>query len=478
MLNEINYILLEKCRITPEVPVLAGVSGGPDSLCLMHVLHSLGYSVVVAHLDHQLRPESAEEAQMVEKMAAGLGLQFVGERKDIESFSRQRGLSLEEGARLARYQFLFQEAEKICAAAVIVGHTADDQVETVLMHLLRGAGVPGLAGISFRSLPNTWSEKIPLLRPLLGVWRETIWEYLKDQGLSPILDPSNLDPRIYRNRLRHELIPYLETFNPRLRQSLWRTADILRQEDEILQERLLSDWGSVVRKDDQATIVFDYQALKELPLGMQRRVFQKAVLSLRPAVRDLNYQAIDRAIEFLNQSASHARTDLIFGLRLSRESQRLVLADWQASLPSNRWPQAPAEGMLWLKIPGEVLLAEGGAFKAEVLECNQATVSEMKQNKDPFQTWLDNDRLQNPLAIRSRLPGDRFQPLGMPAGSIKVSDFMINVKLPEAARRNWPLVLSGSTIAWLPGYRPGQEFRVADETTRIAHLRLSLSNPS
>ncbi len=472
MLNEIDSILLEKCQITPGDVVLAGVSGGPDSLCLMHVLHRLGYRVIVAHLDHQLRPESAEEAQRVEKMAAESGLPFVHESSDVESFSRQRGLSLEEGARLARYQFLFREAEKTHAAAVMVGHTADDQVETVLMHLLRGAGLPGLSGMSYRSLPNAWSEKIPLLRPLLGVWREEVWEYLNDQGLSPSLDPSNLDERIFRNRLRHELIPYLETFNPRLRQTIWRTADILRQEDEILQERLLDDWKSVVHEIDEGMIVFDYQALKELPLGIQRRVFHKAVLGLRPGTRDLNYQAIERAIDLLNQSAPQAGTDLVFGLRLTREAQRLVLADLQAGTTSHRWPQAPTDGTLRLKIPGNVSLVDGWTLTGEVLECNPTAVSEMKQNQDPFQAWLDYDRLANPLVIRTRQPGDRFQPLGMPAGSIKISDFMINVKLPEKARRSWPLVLSGSTIAWLPGYRLAHDFRISSETTRMVHLRL------
>jgi len=472
MLNEINSILLEKCRITPGDVVLAGVSGGPDSLCLMHVLHRLGYRVIAAHLDHQLRPESAEEAQRVEQMAAESGLPFVRESSDIESFSRQRGLSIEEGARLARYQFLFREAEKMHAAAVMVGHTADDQVETVLMHLLRGAGLPGMSGMSYRSLPNAWSEKIPLLRPLLGVWREAVWEYLNDQGLSPSLDPSNLDERIFRNRLRHELIPYLETFNPRLRQSIWRTADILRQEDEILQERLLEDWKSAVREMDSSKIVFDFQALKELPLGIQRRVIQKAVLSLRPASRDFNYLAIERAIDFLNQGTPQAGTDMMFGLRLSREAQRLVLAEIQAGITDKRWPKAPTEGTLRLKIPGKVLLVDGWTLTAEVLERSPAAVSEMKQNNDPFQAWLDYDRLENSLVIRTRLHGDRFQPLGMPEGSIKISDFMINVKLPEAARRSWPLLLSGSTIAWLPGYRLAHNFRISSETTRIAHLRL------
>lgn len=472
MLNEISSILLEKCQITPGEVVLAGVSGGPDSLCLMHVLDSLGYRVIVAHLDHQLRPESADEAQRVKKMAAGSGLPFVRESSDVESFSRQRGLSLEEGARLARYQFLFREAEKTHAAAVMVGHTADDQVETVLMHLLRGAGLPGLSGMPYRSLPNAWSAIIPLLRPLLGVWREEVWEYLNVQGLNPSLDPSNLDERIFRNRLRHELIPYLETFNPRLRQSIWRTADILRQEDEILQERLRDDWESVVRQMDEAMIVFDYQALKELPLGIQRRIFHKAVLGLRPDTRDLNFRAIERAIDFLNQSAPQAGTDLVFGLRLKLEARRLVLTDMQASFTDIRWPKAPTEGTMRLKIPGNVILVDGCTLTAEVLECSPTAVSEMKQNIDPFQTWLDADRLENPLAIRTRLPGDRFQPLGMTAGSIKISDFMINVKLPEAARRSWPLVLSGSAIAWLPGYRLAHDFRISSETTRMVHLRL------
>ncbi len=117
-------------------------------------------------------------------------------------------------------------------------------------------------------------------------------------------------------------------------------------------------------------------------------------------------------------------------------------------------------------------MVDGWTLTAEVLERSPAAVSEMKQNNDPFQAWLDYDRLENSPAIRTRLPGDRFQPLGMPEGSIKISDFMINVKLPEAARRSWPLVLSGSAIAWLPGYRLAHNFRISSETTRMVHLRL------
>ena len=472
MLNRIKTILLERCQLVPELPILAGISGGPDSLCLLDVLHRLGYQLVIAHLDHQLRPESADEAMRVRQMAEEMGLSFVFKQQDVKSFSKDQGLSLEEGARLARYVFLFNEAEKAKAQAVAVGHTADDQVETVLMHLLRGAGMSGLAGMSFRSLPNAWSEKIPLVRPLLSIWRESIWEYLNEHSLLPNLDASNQDTRIYRNRLRHELIPYLEKYNPRFRQSLWRTADILRQDHEILLERVAAAWNAALRESGQGYLAFDYPILVEQPLGIQRYVFRQAILHLRPDIRDFDFLAIDHAVAFLKDPSPHAQSDLIAGIKLMREADCIWLAGWQVDLPGSRWPQVQTDQILQVQVPGQINLPENWRLSGEIIDCSPLTRSAALENADPFQAWLDLDRLETPLRVRSRKSGDRFQPLGMPGCSIKISEFMINTKLPSRARRGWPLILSGDTIAWLPGYRIAHPFCITDQTTRMVIVKL------
>ena len=209
MLEVVRSVLQNRCGLTPLSRLLVAVSAGPDSLCLLHVLWQLGYSVVVAHLDHGLRVESAAEAAMVQHFAEDLGVQWVCKRQDVQGYATQNGLSIEEAARNLRYRYLFEQAERLEAQAVAVGHNADDQVETVLMHLLRGAGLSGLRGMGHYSLPNPWSQRIPLVRPLLGIWRGEIQAYLDRSGLKPSLDSSNLELRYYRNRLRHELIPHL-----------------------------------------------------------------------------------------------------------------------------------------------------------------------------------------------------------------------------------------------------------------------------
>lgn len=477
MLEKIRTILVEKCGLSPADLVVAGVSGGPDSLCLMYLLHHLGYPLMVAHLDHQLRPESAEEANRVEQMALGLGLRFVQEKLDIRSFSQERKLSLEEGARLARYQFLFTQAEMLNARAVSVGHTADDQVETVLMHLLRGAGSSGLAGMSYRSLPNPWSATIPLIRPLLGVWGQEVWDYLLDQVLTPNLDSSNQDRRFLRNRLRHELIPYLETYNPRLRQVLWRTADILQQENEILQTIVAVDWEKTLCEHDQGTLNFDIDALQELPLGRLRRVIHQAVYTLRPNLRDLDYQVVERAVDFIQHKRQRLRMDLIAGLQMVRSEQRLTLSDNRIKSDGGNWPQVPSNKELQLVVPGRLNLDHGWVLIAEFMEYSEDIFEQVAHNQDGYQAWLDYDSLQLPLTVRGRLSGDQFQPLGMKTGSIKISDFMINVKLPQTARPRWPLALSGDRIAWLPGYRPAHAYRVTGNTTCLVHLLLEREIP-
>ena len=246
VLEQFVSVLEEKCLLDPGLPVLAGVSGGPDSLCMLDVLRQLGYRLIVAHLDHSLRPDAAQEAEHLRQLVEGYGLPFVLERGDVQAYAASHRLSIEEAAREVRYRFLFEQAARHQAQAVAVGHTANDQVETVLMHLLRGSGLTGLRGMSYRSLPNPWSQTIPLVRPLLGAWREQILSHLEQNGLQPSLDASNLDTRFYRNRLRHELIPQLENLNPGVRQRLWQMADVLAEDEAVLEMMEQTAWESCI----------------------------------------------------------------------------------------------------------------------------------------------------------------------------------------------------------------------------------------
>ena len=212
-------------------PVIVGVSGGADSLCLLDCLHRLRYSLVLAHFDHQLRADSGEDADFCREMAERYGIQAAIEAGDVRAFADQ-GRSLEEAARLLRYRFLARTANKHGATVIATGHTADDQVETILMHFLRGSGPSGLSGMLPSTALDDWvdipeGEGVDLIRPLLELTRAQTSGHCREQGLAPIEDSTNQDPSFFRNRLRHELLPELETYNPGVRNVLLRTGHVM-----------------------------------------------------------------------------------------------------------------------------------------------------------------------------------------------------------------------------------------------------------
>jgi tRNA(Ile)-lysidine synthase len=476
MLEEFRFTLDQHCYLDPTRTVVVAVSGGPDSLCLWELLRQLGYRLVIAHLDHGLRSEARTEAKAVQNLARERGEICVVEQEDVAALADRQNLSIEEAARTARYHFLFRQAHLHQAQAVAVGHTADDQVETVLMHLLRGAGLAGLRGMDYYSLPHAWSSEIPLIRPLLGIWRSQILAYIEEHHLQPNLDASNQDRRYYRNRLRHELVPYLENLNPGAGKRIWRMARLLRDDEAALERLVDTAWATCCKDSGAGFVAFDTQCLQAQSLAIQRRLVRRGIARLRPGLRDIDYAAIERALNFLQAPTRSQQIDLAAGLRLELQDNRvggepwLWLAAWEADLPGADWPQVDSGSQQTLQAPGEIELPAGWKLSARFVPANPAVFAQAFANANPYQCWLDLERLDFPLLVRSRQPGDRFQPLGMGGHSLKLSDFMINFKLPRRARRGWPLVISGGQIAWVPGYQPSEPNAVRSSTTKVVYL--------
>ncbi len=242
ILERLSQAAKEKCYLDPAEPILVGVSGGADSVALMIGLNTLGYDLIVGHLDHGLRDESSQDAEFVKTLANRYQLPLFYEQVNVGEFARLNSMSIEEAARQVRYEFLFKQARENNVQAVAVAHQADDQVETVLMHFLRGAALSGLSGMAFRKVLPLWDDSIPLVRPLLGVWRDMIDAYLAEIKVTPRVDRSNQDTTYFRNRLRHELIPDLETYNPSIREAIIRMCRVLEEEDQFLKELTEEAW--------------------------------------------------------------------------------------------------------------------------------------------------------------------------------------------------------------------------------------------
>ena len=472
MLNKVGSALREHCGTEPGALIVVGVSGGADSLCLMHLLHALGYPLVVAHFDHQLRAESADDAAAVESAARALGLPFAQQRADVRAHARSSGLSIEDAARQLRYAFLFTEARARQAHAVAVGHTADDQVETVLMHLIRGAGTAGLKAMSYRSVLHMFDPNTPLLRPMLGIWRRETLDYCQSHALVARHDRSNDSVEYFRNRVRHELIPALESYNPRVREALWRTAEIAASDLALVGEHVDQAWRQTVQRQGRGFVCFDAGELGAASVPLRRRLFLKAAEELMPAA-ETSFAALDRAADFVLADAS-SHLDMGGGLTLTREAGAIFLSIGEQSLPVDAWPQMQEQCvMLQRGIPITVSLANGWQFSAAYMPAAGTAMELIQKPADRLRVCLDADSLPVQLELRPPHAGDRLQPLGLLGHTQKLSDLFVNEKLPVRARGHWPLVCSGETIIWVPGFRPAERFRLKEDTRQAACLAVS-----
>jgi tRNA(Ile)-lysidine synthase len=476
MLDKIAMILRDECHLVEGHRCVVGVSGGPDSICLLHVLHELGYHLVVVHVNHHLRPESDQEANFVAQFTHGLGVDCHLRQVDVLSYAEEQSLSVEESARDLRYQVLFEEAQGACAEVVMVAHNANDQVETILLHLLRGTGLAGLCGMDYYTLPNAWSTRIALGRPLISFSRQEILRYLSEHNLTYTSDQSNEDTSYSRNRLRHELLPELESYNPQIRKNLLRLSQVVRQDYTLLQILTAEAWEANWINQGPGYVSFRLSGFRQLEPSIQNYLLRNAIAYHLPGLRDIDYESIDRGVKFLCAESPRGPADLVTGLYLLKEQDMFWLATWQADLPGLNYPAISPGTELLLQVPSKIELNDGWTLRVSLEADSCEALQKSRGNTEPFQAWMDADDLELPLILRSRKAGERFQPLGMHGHSLKVSDLMVNHKMPKRARATWPLLLSGKTIVWIPGCRQGQMGGIDQASRKVIHLTLSRSS--
>lgn len=471
MLTRIQHNAANNCGLSAGQVVLVGVSGGPDSLCLLDVLSRLGYCTIAAYFNHQLRPEAQEEQDQVEQFAARLQVPFVSGSGDVAGLAREAGKSTEETAREMRYAFLFECARAHRADAVAVGHNADDQVETVLMHLLRGSGLTGLRGMGYRSITQ-WDDGIPLIRPLLGVWRDEILGYCANAGLHPLLDSSNLERTYLRNRVRLDLIPVLEGLADGARQRILNFSHLAADDLQLMDAVEDAAWQRCVVEHTPGSIRFNLAALRDQPEALQRRLLRRGAVKLRPLGGGLSLKHTLRAVEHLQSGAPGQKIELGDQLLLRKTADILLMEDQGMPRDTGRFPSMLAADLLPVALNEPIALGEGWFLLAE--DCDPPTQGEWFLAHDGLQldVWVDAGVLTGPLHLRHARSGDRVQPLGMPQGSQKLSDFWINHKIPVDARKHWPLVVCGDEIVWVPGFAPEHRVRIQPTTRRSIHLVL------
>ncbi len=450
--------------LEPGQSLVVGVSGGPDSLCLLACLNTLGFQPVVAYFDHRHRAESEADGEFVRQIADAYELPFeMGRAPESaeEHFS-------EASARLQRYRFLAGVAQERGVERIAVGHTANDQAETVLMHFLRGAGSSGLRGMRPIIDLSEWVEfheeaNASLVRPLLEVWRHETESYCTEHGLSALIDPSNQDPRYFRNRLRNELMPDLQTYNPRVQEVLLRTAKVMAAEVEAIDQLVDERWNEWVTSVGDGVLSIMVGAISQAPLAIQRATVRRAILALAPETRDVGFETVERVLHSIQ---SGKRLSLQGGLDLAMLNGEAYLSGPGAVIPLAGLPQVNSTAAQHLGLPFQFELSAGW-------QLNGAEIGrEGEPPESKHEVWFDSAGIEeDQFAIRAPKPGDRMTPIGM-SGSIKLSDLFVNRKVPRVARKHWPVITCGQAIAWVPGLHRAELAKVNSSTRRIIHMRV------
>ena len=441
--------------------IVVAISGGPDSVALLSLLHELAstldLSLWAAHFNYGLRGvESDGDAAFVVDFCERLRIPSVCEPLTL-SGDRYKGRSLQEAARDLRYEALERIRASVGAHKVALGHTRDDQAETLIMRLLRGAGMTGLSGMP--------CERPPFIRPLLKVSRSEILAYLLEKEIPFREDSSNAKPVYVRNRVRHEVLPLLKQFNPALVDVLARQADILREDDQCLDELAEQQLGQLVKDNEAGECELRRPEFLVLPLALQRRVLRKIVQRCTGQPHGLSFSAVTVIINQVVHGCSGVRLragqvwaereyDTIRVRRTYGQSQTVVGRESiRIAVPSTvQWPMT------------------GQQLRAEML--GSATCDWSSVSLPPTQIVLDADRVTLDLEVRTWLPGDCFYPFGLQGHQKKLQDFFTDRKIPRARRTRIPLVVAPEGIVWIGGYRMDDRFRVTPATTHMVRLTL------
>ena len=451
-----RYNLLEKGD-----RLILGVSSGVDSMVLLHLLsayrEAFDLSLIVAHVNHGFRPEESEkEAKLVEKESARLGFTFEYGQFNVREFQKLGGLSPQDAARRIRFHFFYELLQKHQAQKIALGHNADDQVETVLLRLIRGSGLQGLKGI----LPIREGR---VIRPLLEVGRGEIEAFAIEKKISFLFDSSNLKKDYLRNRIRLTLIPLIEReYQPNFKEAVLRTSSILRGENDYLEKGAEEAYQKIVREEG-GTFSFKFSEYESLHQAIQWRVIKRMLGKIDDGgmvMEEGEWSDVHKIYQRLRQSSPSFLLKLTHGVRVEKRYGLVLLGEGGVS------PLPPFE--VELTFPGRTFIEEIG--KEVVIE--ETDRDQLRSFNGPSTAALmDYESLQFPLKMRNFRAGDRFDPLGV-KGTQKLKDFFIDHKVPKFERPRVPLLIAGEMIAWIVGYRIDERVKVTGKTKKVLKVKI------
>jgi tRNA(Ile)-lysidine synthase len=449
-LEKVKTTISKHSMLSRGHTVLVGLSGGPDSVCLLTVLHKLkdelGLNLHALYVDHGLRPrETPDEIAYCGRLCAELSVPFMAESIDVKTYAAKHGMNKQEAARELRYKAFEELASAVKADRVALGHNADDQIETFFMRFFRGAGPKGLSGIP--------PVRAGIIRPLIETARSEIEEYLDEERINYMIDSSNLKEDYLRNRLRLLVIPEIRKMNPGITETVLKTMEIMREEEKYFDLIVTGTLMKLITRKTARRIELFLAPLEAMDKVILRRVLRRAIDETR-GLRGVGFIHIEEMIDLIKRGRHGDRLYLSKGLRVIKTYSTLVIT---SEIP-------PRLGTVTLNVPGEIALSD---IRAVV----KGVVTDRLNDFGNARTLaaFDADKTGAVLTIRPREKGDFFYPMGF-GKKKKLQDFFVDEKVPRDERDSIPIVVSGGEIVWIAGYRGDERFKVTQGTQRFLRL--------
>ncbi|HYE82267.1 MAG TPA: tRNA lysidine(34) synthetase TilS [Clostridia bacterium] len=449
LIEDVRGTIAKYDMLKPGDKIVVGVSGGPDSLCLLHVLLELsgeyGFSLYAAHLNHKFRGEAADaDAVFVGEICKEWGIPSFIEVFDVPAYIEETGLSPEEAGREIRYRLFDRVCEEVGANKIAVAQNLNDHVETILMRFMRGSGIDGLKGIE--------AVRGNIVRPLLEIERSRIEEYCGEKGLTPRLDKTNLEPVYHRNKVRLELIPYIrENFNPNIMMALCRFSGLVKDENDFLE----AEAGNVLKtiaEINEDRIAVDVPRLITIHTALQRRIVRQCIEKLSNTLNGFDFKHFEGVLELAEKSTGAAIV-LPHKLKAFKSYDKLVLSK----------DVVKADKKCYYKLKYDYDNSVDTANGRIVIERIKAEeIGKLRGQKETI--YIDPFRIKGELVLRCREPGDMFSPIGM-KGTKKLKEYLIDEKIPREKRDELELIADGSEIVWIVGGRLSERYKITDETT-------------
>jgi tRNA(Ile)-lysidine synthase len=468
LILKIKKTIADHKMIEPGDCVLLGVSGGPDSVVLLQSLFALkdelGIELAVAHLNHSARGEESDrDAEFVRDLGEALQIRTQAEKIDVAAHQASTKGSFQETARHLRLEFFQKMMRQMDANKIALGHTLDDQAETVLMNLLRGSGLKGIGGMS--------PVRHPYIRPLFDCSRSEIMDFLKDKKIPYCRDSSNEKSDYLRNRIRLELIPFLqEKYNPRITENLFEASGIFRADNDYLKTLEDQEFKRAVSKfEKNETLTMDIERFTVLPLALKRRLVRKGIESIKGDLRRISFFHIQEVLHLFEKAQKGKCIGLPDNLEILCLGDRVEFKRIHESAPSIL-SSDEGQSSGWIKpliIPGETSVEKAGlTLKAEIIDSADTGVSGSAD-----QAFLDFDKTGGDIRVRFFQAGDRLKPLGM-NGTKKLKSLFIDEKVPQEIRSTIPILTTGDNdIIWVYGTRIAHAYRVTSDTSKILFIK-------